>query len=153
MTQRLTYRPAVAADLEWMLALVVEDNVRPTGDDPEHAPDPAYLAALAAIDADPHHELLIAELDGARVGTLQLSRIPGIPGRGLWRGQIENVHIASSHRNLGLGSEMIRWAIERLRAGGCGLVQLTSNKLRTDAHRFYERLGFQRSHEGFKLFL
>lgn len=72
--------------------------------------------------------------------------------RGMWRGQIEVVHVAANHRNRGLGSQMMRWALERCRERGCGMVQLTSNKKRLDAHRFYERLGFHKSHEGFKYY-
>jgi ribosomal protein S18 acetylase RimI-like enzyme len=71
----------------------------------------------------------------------------------MWRGLIESIHVAPAHRNLGLGTEMVRWAIERCRARGCGIVQLTSNKERLEAHRFYRRLGFEPSHEGFKLYL
>ncbi|WP_367115404.1 GNAT family N-acetyltransferase [Devosia sp.] len=96
---------------------------------------------------------MVAELAGRPVGTLQLTFIPGINRLGEWRCLVEAVHVAPDHRNLGLGSEMIRWAVAEARARGCGLVQLTSNKKRLDAHRFYERLGFQKSHEGFKLAL
>ena len=71
----------------------------------------------------------------------------------MWRGLVESVHIIPEERNKGFGSEMMRWAVERCRSRGCGTVQLTSNKRRTDAHRFYEALGFARSHEGFRLFL
>ncbi|HVW93422.1 MAG TPA: GNAT family N-acetyltransferase, partial [Devosia sp.] len=117
------------------------------------AQDEAYQAALAAINADPNQELIVAELDGTPVGTFQLSYIPGLMRQGMWRGQIESVHVSPDRRSKGIGGEMMRWAIERCRARGCGLVQLTSNKSRTDAHRFYNRLGFAQTHEGFKLFL
>jgi len=150
----LAYRPAIAADLPFMVALIAADDVSGIDMDGwEPATAPRYEAALAAIDADPNQALYIAELDGAPVGTVQLTFIPGIMRRGMWRGLIESVHIAPEHRNKGLGSAMMRWAIERCRARGCGLVQLTSNKKRTDAHRFYRALGFNQSHEGFKLFL
>lgn len=150
---RLTYRPARAADLPFIVAQIVEDSVVPTGDDPS-ATDPGYAEALAAIAADPNQEMWIAELDGAPVGAFQLTFIPGIMRRGMWRGQVEGVHISSAHRSKGLGSEMMRFAIERCREHNCGVVQLTSNKKRLDAHRFYvEKLGFEQSHEGFKLYL
>ena len=136
----------------FIIGLVIDDSVVPTGDHPAAA-DTGYAAALAAIDADPNQEMLVAELDGESVGCFQLSYIPGLMRKGMWRGQIELVHIRADRRKLGLGSEMMRWAIERCRERGCGLVQLTSNKSRQDAHRFYVRLGFAPSHEGFKLVL
>lgn len=147
---RLTFRAATTADLPFIIALIVEDGVTATGDDPD-ADDPGYAAALAAIDADPNQEMIIALHDGDPVGCFQLSRIPGLMRRGMWRGQIEVVHVRADRRNAGYGSEMMRWAIARCRERGCGMVQLTSNKARRDAHRFYERLGFSPTHEGFKL--
>ena len=149
----LTYRDATADDLGFIIRLIVDDNVVATDDRPDEPHNPRYLAALAAIDADPNQRVVIAERDGASVGTMQLTFIPGINRLGEFRCLIEAVHIAPTHRNLGLGSEMIRWAIEEAREKGCGIVQLTSNKKRLDAHRFYERLGFSKSHEGFKLSL
>ena len=149
----LTYRDATADDLGFIVRLIVDDNVVATNDKPDEPHHPRYLAALAAIDADPNQCVVIAEHDGQSVGTLQLTFIPGINRLGEFRCLIEAVHIAPTHRNLGLGSEMIRWAIEQARARHCGVVQLTSNKKRLDAHRFYERLGFSKSHEGFKLAL
>lgn len=149
---RLTYRNATLADLPFIVTLIVEDSVVPTGDEPT-ATDPGYAAALAAIDADPNQEMLIAEFEGDPIGCFQLSYLPGLMRRGMWRGQLEVVHVRADRRNAGFGSEMMRWAIERCRGRGCGLVQLTSNKARHDAHRFYARLGFAQSHEGFKLSL
>lgn len=90
---------------------------------------------------------------GAVVGSLQLSFIPGLSLSGMWRGQIESVRIASTRRGGGLGHMMIEWAIEECRRRGCGLVQLTMNKSRQDALRFYRSLGFEATHEGFKLML
>jgi GNAT superfamily N-acetyltransferase len=150
---RLSYRDATAADLGFIVRLIVDDSVVATEDEPDRPDHPRYLAAFQAINADPNQKLVIAELDGALVGTLQLTFIPGIARLGETRCLVEAVHIAPTHRNLGLGSEMIGWAISEARTRGCGLVQLTSNKKRLDAHRFYERLGFNKSHEGFKLSL
>jgi GNAT superfamily N-acetyltransferase len=150
---RLSYRDATAADLRFIVRLIVDDSVVATSDQPDRPDHPRYLAALQAIDADPNQRLVVAELDGVPVGTLQVTFIPGIARLGETRCLLEAVHISPAHRNLGLGSEMIGWAIAEARARGCGLVQLTSNKKRLDAHRFYERLGFQKSHEGFKLSL
>lgn len=149
---RLAYRNATAADLPLIIGLIVEDTVVPSIDDPA-ATDPGYAAALAAIAADPNQEMPVAELNGEPVGCFQLSYIPGLMRRGMWRGLIEAVHVRADRRNAGYGSEMKGWAIERCRERGCGLVQLTSNKARQDAHRFYARLGFSQSHEGFKLLL
>lgn len=149
----LTYRNATPDDLRFIIELIVEDSVITTGDDPADANTPPYTDALAAIDADPNNEMIIAEENGVPVGCFQLTYLPGLMRRGMWRGMIEVVHVAEAHRNRGLGGEMMRWAIDRCRQRGCAMVQLTSNKKRTDAHRFYERLGFLKSHEGFKLYL
>jgi GNAT superfamily N-acetyltransferase len=149
---RITYRAARPEDLPLIIGLIVEDSVVATGDDPADAMHADYVAALAAIDADPNQEMLVVELDGEPVGCFQLSYLPGLMRRGMWRGQIEVVHVAASRRNLGIGSEMMRFALARCREKGCGMVQLTSNKQRADAHRFYQRLGFARSHEGFKYY-
>lgn len=149
----LTYRDATKADLPLILALIVEDAVIDTGDDPADAMHADYVDALAAIDADPNQEMIVVDDDGVPIGCFQLSYLPGLMRRGMWRGQIEVVHVAETHRNRGVGAQMMRWAVERCRERGCAMVQLTSNKKREDAHRFYERLGFLRSHEGFKLYL
>ena len=154
MTDRLlTYRHAVAADLPLIIGLIVEDSVIDSGDDAADAMHADYTMALAAIEADPNQEMFVVELGGKPVGCFQLSYLPGLMRRGMWRGQIEAVHVSADRRNLGLGTQMMRWALERCREKGCGMVQLTSNKKRTDAHRFYERLGFLKSHEGFKYYL
>lgn len=149
----LTYRTAGPDDLPFIIGLIVEDSVVVTEDRAEDAMDEDYRAALAAIDADPNEEMWIVERDSIAVGCFQLSFLPGLMRRGMWRGQIEVVHVSADARNLGIGSEMMRWALARCREKGCGMVQLTSNKKRTDAHRFYERLGFARSHEGLKYYL
>lgn len=149
---RLVFRDATAADLPFIVGLYVEDSVVETVDDPAEAMSQPYLDALAAIDADPNQVLAVAELDGERVGTIQISFIPGLNRVGMWRGLIEGVHISPDHRGKGLGGEMIKWAMDACKARGCGMAQLTSNKQRVDAHRFYERLGFKKSHDGFKYY-
>jgi GNAT superfamily N-acetyltransferase len=148
----LAYRAARPDDLPFIIGLIVEDSVVSTGDDPADAMHADYTTALAAIDADPNQEMLVVELDGEPVGCFQLSYLPGLMRRGMWRGQIEVVHVAENKRNLGIGTQMMRWALKRCGDRGCGMVQLTSNKKRTDAHRFYQRLGFHQSHEGFKFY-
>ena len=112
-----------------------------------------YERAFDAIDADPAHLLVVGELDGDVVATFQLSYIPGFSRKGSWRAQIEAVRVADVLRGQGVGALMIRWAIDQARERGCSLVQLTTDKSRVAAHRFYERLGFVASHEGMKLTL
>lgn len=140
-------------DLPAIVALLADDDkgrVRETAGD---TLDAGYGMAFAAIHVDPNQHLLVAELDGAIVGTFQLSFLPGLSFRGAWRGQIEAVRIASPLRGRRLGREMILWAIDRCRERGCRIVQLTTHASRERAHAFYERLGFERSHIGMKLHL
>ena len=143
------FRPAREADLPAILALLADD---PLGKNREaDAGDPAYTAAFEAMAADPNQLLAVAERTGEIVGTLQLTFIPGLSRGGTWRGQIEAVRIASAHRGEGLGERFMRWAIETCQQRGCALVQLTSDRTRGEAHRFYDRLGFTASHLGYKL--
>ncbi len=149
----LSFRDAVAADIPIVLALSDAGAVGGLSPDPSTYSDPRYLAAFAAIADSPHHRLIAAEHLGEVIGTLQLSFIPGLPRFGMMRGVIENVHIRSDLRGSGFGSQMLVWAVQQCRDAGCGVAQLTSNKQRHDAHRFYSKLGFEQSHEGFKLWL
>jgi GNAT superfamily N-acetyltransferase len=145
----LVMRRATEADVPAIVALLADDELgakRESLNDIE-----PYLAAFAAIDADPNQLLVVAELDGKIVGTMQLTFIRGLSHRGAIRSQIEAVRIASDLRGQGHGTTLIAWAIEEARRRNCYLVQLTSNKSRIDAHRFYTRLGFTQSHAGFKL--
>jgi ribosomal protein S18 acetylase RimI-like enzyme len=142
-------RRATAADLPAIVALHAEDELGRTREG--SADDPAYRQAFARIERDPHNAIYVIEQDGAVIGCAQITIIPGLARRAVTRGQIESVHIATSAQGQGLG----RWFFERLIAlakeQGCGLIQLTSDKKRAGAHRFYESLGFSASHEGFKL--
>ena len=149
----LVFRRAASDDLQAIVALLADD---PIGSGRESAGvrlDPCYAEAFAAIERDPNQLLAVAERDGWVIGVLQLSFIPGLTRRGMWRGQIEGVRIASSERGTGIGRAMLLWAVEECRKRGCGLVQLTSDKRRTGAHAFYQALGFQATHEGYKLAL
>lgn len=113
-----------------------------------------YLRAFEAIDTDPAQLLLVVMVgDGAVVGTLQLTFIPGMARRGAVRTQIEAVRVHEDYRDHGLGRAMFTWSIDEARRRDCALIQLTTDKERVDAHRFYERLGFVASHEGLKLHL
>jgi len=139
-------------DVPAIVGLLAADQLGAGRDGVHDAADlQAYEEAFRAIDADPAHLLLVAESGGAVVGTMQLSFLPGLARRGAMRAQIEAVRVAGGARGSGLGAAMMRWAIEEAGRRGCGLVQLTSDKSRTGAHRFYERLGFVASHEGMKL--
>ncbi|BCJ54939.1 GNAT family acetyltransferase [Actinoplanes sp. NBRC 14428] len=147
----LIFRAAVRDDVPVILDLYDGGRLpRPGEPEPSEA---AYLAAFEAIDADPRNELIIAELDGEIVGTFQLTYIPSLSRRGVERVTIEGVHVRADRRGQGLGRRMMAWALDRARARGCGLAQLTSDKRRTDAHRFYASLGFHATHEGFKIIL
>src|SRR5690606_23779575 len=112
-----------------------------------------YLTALERLRSDPHQHLVVAVRGDRVVGTLQLTVIPGLSRRGATRSVIEGVRVHADERGSGLGTQLIEWAIDESRRQGCQLVQLTSDNTRTDAHRFYERLGFTASHVGFKLSL
>lgn len=149
----LSYRRATAADLPFLVHLMAAEDVTGTIPDWSEADAASYQRALAAIDADPNQALYVAELDGAPIGTFQLTFIPGIMRRGMWRGVVEGVYVAPAVRGRGHGTQMMRWAVARCRERGCGMVSLTSNKRRPDAHRFYLALGFAQSHEGFRLML
>ncbi|WP_284978870.1 GNAT family N-acetyltransferase [Arthrobacter sp. fls2-241-R2A-200] len=144
-------RRAVRADLPRILQLLADDQLgaaRENVDDLE-----PYERAFEAIDADPAHILIVGELGGQVVATFQLSYLPGLSRGGSWRAQIEAVRVAEALRGRGAGALMIGWAVDQARQRGCTLVQLTTDKSRVGAHRFYERLGFEASHEGMKLTL
>jgi GNAT superfamily N-acetyltransferase len=141
-------REARREDVPEIVALLADDAI---GAGREGQADDAYYAAFDLIAADERNQLLVAEAGGRIVGTLQLTMIPGLSRHGMLRAQIEGVRVASDQRGQGLGGRMIERAIEVARGQGCGLVQLTSDKRRPDAVRFYESLGFTASHEGLKL--
>jgi ribosomal protein S18 acetylase RimI-like enzyme len=146
-------RPARRADLPQILALLVEDGLGRARDDASLPLDPCYPAAFDRIDGNPDHLMLVLEEAGRIAGYLQLSFIPGLSRRGMTRGHIEAVRIASDRRGRGLGRRLFEGAIAECRRRQCGLVQLTTDKARADARRFYEGLGFEATHEGMKLVL
>jgi GNAT superfamily N-acetyltransferase len=133
-----------------IVALLADDAI---GAGREGPADDAYYVAFDLIAADPRNQVLVAEAAGRVVGTLQLTMIPGLSRHGMLRAQIEGVRVADGQRGRGLGRRMIEHAIDLAREQGCGLVQLTSDKRRPDAVRFYQSLGFTASHEGLKLSL
>jgi len=147
----LEIRPAALDDLSAIVGMLADD---PLGAQRESPDDLApYVSALNRLSADPNQRLVVATRDGRVVGTLQLTVVPGLSRRGATRSIIEGVRIHADERGTGLGTRLIEWAIEESRRQNCQLVQLTSDNTRTDAHRFYERLGFTASHVGFKLAL
>ena len=145
----LIFREANEADLPTIVAMLADDHL---GAQRESLDDlSVYAEAFAQITGDPRLLQLICERDGEVLGTMQLTLTPGLSRKGMTRMQIEGVRVSSSQRGGGVGREMIAWAIEYAREHGCGLVELTTDKSRVDAHRFYERFGFEQSHLGYKL--
>ena len=144
----ISIRRATAADVHPIVAMLADD---PLGAQREQPGDPAYLKAFEVIDADPHQYLAVAVTDDEVVGTLQLTFTSGLSRMGMTRATVEAVRVRSDQRGNGLGELLMTWAIDEARARGCGLVQLTTDASRVDAHRFYERLGFTASHVGMKL--
>jgi GNAT superfamily N-acetyltransferase len=147
------FRRATRADLPAIVALLAADTIPPGREIVSDPVDPAYVTAFETIDADPDQLQAVGVLDGRVVATMQLTFLPGLAFRGGWRGQIEAVRVAAELRGQGIGARLIDWAVERCRARDCFMVQLTSHRDRADAHRFYERLGWTRSHASFKLAL
>ena len=147
----VTVRRATRDDLPCIVAMLHDDGLGKRREDPSLPLDARYVAAFERLDGDEDHLMLVLLQDDLVVGYLQLSFIPGLSRRGMLRGHIEAVRIAGDRRGQGLGTMLLDHAIDECRRRDCGLVQLTSDKQRTDARRFYERLGFVAAHEGFKL--
>lgn len=149
----VVFRPATLADLPALLVLSRDGGIEPDQLEASIEVTPAHIAAFEEIDRNPHHQLVIADYEGKVVGGMQISFIPGLSRNAQWRGMLENVHVRGDMRSKGIGSKLVGYGIAQCEAFGCTLVQLSSNKKRKDAHRFYQRLGFIPSHEGFKLTL
>lgn len=146
----ITIRPADRTDIPAIVALYADDILGAARETPDDlAPYEAAFDRLSA--ASSVTTVLIADRAGVLVGTMQLTVLPGLSHRGTNRAQLEAVRVAAAGRGGGIGSQMIRWAITEARQRGCGMIELTSNRQRSDAARFYERLGFTPSHTGFKL--
>ncbi|MFF1304428.1 GNAT family N-acetyltransferase [Streptomyces sp. NPDC058307] len=147
----LDIRPATTDDVSAIVAMLADDPLGAQRESPDDLQP--YLAALERLSSDPNQHVVVATREDRVVGTLQLTIVPGLSRRGATRSIIEGVRIHADERGSGLGSRLIEWAIDESRRQNCQLVQLTSDNTRTDAHRFYERLGFTASHVGFKLAL
>lgn len=149
----MRFRDATAADLPRLVELLAEDELGSRREGSAATPSDDYVAAFEAIRRDPNNQVVVGEVGDQVVCMLQLTFLPHLTFRGGWRAQIEGVRVAAAHRGRGEGGQLLQWAIERARERGCHLVQLTTNKSRGDALRFYESLGFEATHEGMKLYL
>ncbi|MEO1053601.1 MAG: GNAT family N-acetyltransferase [Bacteroidota bacterium] len=147
----LDFRKALQSDVPHIIKMLADDALGAKRERYENPLPQVYYDAFEIIDKDPNHELTVVEDKGEIVGTLQLSFLPYLTYQGGWRAQIEAVRISSSRRGQGLGQIMFEWAIARAKARGAHLLQLTTDKARPEALKFYEKLGFKASHEGMKL--
>jgi ribosomal protein S18 acetylase RimI-like enzyme len=149
---KVTIRPARREDVGTIIAMLADD---PLGGAREQIEDPlpqCYFAAFETVERDPNIQLVVAENgEGAVVGCLQLCILPGLSSQGASRGLIEDVRVAGHCRSRGIGEQMVQWAVAEARAKRCKLVELLTHHTRVDAQRFYERLGFARSHVGMTL--
>ncbi|PVE09109.1 GNAT family N-acetyltransferase [Streptomyces scopuliridis] len=145
----LKIRPAAHDDIPAIVAMLADDPLGAQRESPDDLTP--YTEAYERLARDPNQHVVVAERDGRVIGTLQLTIIPGLSRRGATRSIIEAVRVHADERGSGLGTRFIEWAVDESRRQGCQLVQLTSDASRTDAHRFYERLGFTASHVGFKM--
>jgi GNAT superfamily N-acetyltransferase len=142
-------REARRDEVALIVEMLLDDELGSTREDASDLTP--YLKGFDAIEADPLNTQYVWEEGGKIVGCLQLTLLPGIAQKGMWRAQIEGVRIAGSQRGTGVGGRMIRAVLEVARERGCAVLQLTTNKVRKDAQRFYEQLGFEKSHEGMKI--
>jgi len=147
----ITFRMATQEELDSIVAMLADDVLGSKRERYEHPLPTSYLQAFKAITSDPNNELIVACNGNEVVGVQQITFTPYITHQGGWRATIEGVRTAASVRGQGVGTELIKWAIERAKKRGCHLVQLTTDKKREDALRFYEKLGFTATHEGLKL--
>ncbi|MFG2410738.1 GNAT family N-acetyltransferase [Streptomyces goshikiensis] len=148
-TPELAIRPATEEDLPAIVAMLADDPLGATRESPDDLTP--YAAALGRLVEDPHQHVVVAVRGDRVVGILQLTIVPGLSRKGATRSIIEGVRVHADERGSGLGTRFVEWAVDQSRRENCQLVQLTSDVTRTDAHRFYERLGFTASHVGFKL--
>ncbi|MCR8849372.1 GNAT family N-acetyltransferase [Rossellomorea sp. SC111] len=151
MERELHFREAVERDVDRIVEMLADDVLGSIRERYEHPLPESYIQAFKAIDSDPNNELVVA-CDGEKVvGVQQITFTPYLTHQGGWRATIEGVRTSASVRGEGVGTKLIQWAIARAEERGCHLIQLTTDKQRPDALRFYERLGFNATHEGLKL--
>lgn len=149
----MEFRNATASDLNQIVRLLVDDELGATRERNEDPIPQQYLDAFSAIEAQGGNSIIVAVDQDHVIGCLQLTIIPGIARLGMTRAQIEGVRVDRRYRGQRVGEALFNYAIQLAKENGCGMVQLTTDKSRQDAHRFYERLGFVASHDGMKLHL
>jgi ribosomal protein S18 acetylase RimI-like enzyme len=149
----IIFRIAAKADLPSIVHLLADDDLGRQRERDEDPLSESYYSAYEDINKDPNHELIVAEQSREVIGTAHLLFIPSLSFQGGLRAQIESVRIDTRFQSRGIGSQLMKWVIERAKARGAHVVQLTTHKSREDAHRFYERLGFKGTHLGMKLSL
>ena len=149
----LKFRQATREDLPEIVRMLADDFLGATRESYEDPLPESYLKAFEEIQIDKNNELIVAEKDGAIIGTLQITFTPSISFQGGKRASVESVRVDAKYRGQGIGKELMLFAINRAREENCVSMQLTTNIERMDAHRFYENLGFKKSHLGMKLSL
>jgi GNAT superfamily N-acetyltransferase len=149
----VAFRIANDADLDAIAALLADDAIARTRSGHVEAATPELRAAFASIQDDPDDEIWVGERDGQVVATLQLTFLSGLSRNGMRRALVEAVRVSAGLRGQGIGEQLMQIVMDRARERGCGIIQLTSDLRRTDAHRFYARLGFEASHVGMKRML
>ncbi len=148
---KLNFRQAEKQDLQSLIKMLSDDKLGATREDNAMPLNQAYIDAFERISKDPNNELIVVRQDQTIVGMLQLTFIPYLSHMGSWRCLVETVRIHADFRGQGLGTQLFEWAIEKANQRSCSIIQLTSDKQRPDALRFYESLGFKATHEGYKL--
>jgi GNAT superfamily N-acetyltransferase len=147
------FRLATRADLPAIVQMLADDDLGSQRERFENPLPESYYSAFEQIDHDPNHELVVAERNGEVIGTLHLMFLPSVSFQGGLRAQVESVRVDKRFQSQGIGSQMMKWSMERAKQRSAHIMQLTTHKTRGDAHRFYERLGFKGSHLGMKLSL
>jgi len=153
LEEEVKFRIATESDLASIVEMLADDVLGSKRERYEKPLPDSYIKAFNAITSDPNNELIVACYGNEIIGVQQITFIPYITHQGGWRATIEGVRTSSSQRGKGVGTELIRWAIQRAKERGCHLIQLTTDKKRDNALRFYEHLGFNASHEGLKMHL
>ena len=150
MPPTVQFRAATSDDLDAIIAMLADDPLGSQREQYVHPLPASYQRAFEAIESDPNNVLIVACLDDEVIGVLQITLIPYLTYQGGWRALIEGVRIHRDYRSIGLGRQMMAWAIDYAQSNGCHMVQLTTDKSRSQAKAFYETLGFTASHEGMK---
>lgn len=151
--QNILFRLATREDVPSIVRMLADDELGSQRERYEVPLPDSYYSAFDLIDSDRNHELVVAEREGEVIGTLHLMFLPSVSFQGGLRAQVESVRVEKRYQSQGIGSQMMKWAMERAKQRGAHVVQLTTHQTRVDAHRFYERLGFKGSHLGMKISL